>query len=208
MATNPEALFVGIDLDYMAFDTDAFFYDGVLPLLTQSFPNITTASFVNDMDVFRHNFGPANDYDFFEHIARIGLNADEVEALILDNIGGNHLLRPGVEDFLEIQERKNTDRHIVTLGEDRYQRVKIKCAPALAGLSIHTLLEPKAEFITRKFAGRQGYLIDDAEVNGLPVGIVHLQVVSRKTKRAIDGAFTDMHALLSDGPEELVKVAA
>jgi len=198
-------LFVGYDLDYMLLDTDKFFYDGVLPVLSEAF-GLRAGVFRNQMNQFRRKFGPANDYDFFGHVAMLGLSPDEVEGVLTDKVKGDHLLRPGAKQLLEIQRANGSTEAIVTLGETRYQHFKVGSVPALEGIPVHAIREPKGPYMARMFPDEEGYHVDDQEIHGQPAGIKHIQVISRKTRHAIEGAYSDIPDLLAHGPADLVQL--
>jgi len=204
--TTDNTLFVGLDLDYTAFATDKFFYEAVVPLLARTYPDLIQAeSFIADMAKFRVTHGPAVSYNLFDQTSQLGLDIDEVERLILDDLGSSDAyLLPGVKEFVALQRQKNHDLQLISIGGDRFQKLKVACSPALAGLDLHVIMEPKGAFIAQTFAHRRGFMIDDTILHGLPETILPLYVRTGKNQDLPDTAFATIADLLAHGPIELV----
>ena len=199
------ALFVGIDLDYTTFATDKFFYDGVLPLLAQKYPDqVRPDDFIHDMEKYRIQHGPAVSYDLFEQIADLGLDSDTVEQLIISTLGSTDIyLLPGAKDFIARQHQKQHDVQLITIGGERFQQLKITCSPALLGLPPHIIMEPKGPYIAQAFPDARGYMIDDYVLEGLPPAISPLYVSTGKRQDLPNDAYENLVDLLARGPADL-----
>lgn len=168
-------LAVIIDLDKTVFKTGQFVSDLAQALETGF--GINAKWFCDQIsDAHIQGAGNLRHYDFFDQIQSFGLNADEVEAYILEALGSRKYTYDDVEPFLDFLAKDvQPDQSILlTYGETRFQRLKYKCAPVLGTLAIADTLRPKGPYIAERFPGYQGVIIDDKAVKNLPDNFSHI----------------------------------
>ena len=170
-------LAVLVDMDKTVLDTGRFV--GGLTVALEAGFEVNQQAFRSQMPAFY--VGGKDErtlryYDFFAHANQLGLDLDEAEAYILENLAGQDYIYDDVPpflDFLAVQVQPETSL-LLTYGEPRFQQLKYACAPTLGSLACVDTLRPKGEYISKRFAGRRGVIIDDKIVDGLPSGFKHV----------------------------------
>jgi hypothetical protein len=158
-----------IDMDKTLVPSWKFMSD-VAQALSEGF-GIDKKRFYDDVNAL-HIVGNDNlrHYDFFTHIRKLGLDADETETYIVQYLKERDYVYDDVPHFLNfiLSEVKPDFAAILTYGEHRFQHLKYKCAPTLSNLVCIDILEPKGRYIKNHFANYRGVIIDDKPIAALP----------------------------------------
>ena len=160
-------LAVLVDLDKTTFRTHDFMAD-LAALLKARFGIEEYANLANNAHISGE--GKLRYYDFHTHIEELGLDATEVEEVVIETFAGRDYSYEDVEAFIDfLLTRSGLAVHsLLTYGETRFQNLKYRCAPALGKLAYAATLLPKRHFITEHFPTQQGIIIDDKPIVGLP----------------------------------------
>jgi hypothetical protein len=160
-----------IDLDRTLFETDRFF-DDFCRCLEEHFHVDVGKIQAEYRDFYEHGENDLRHYDFFRHLATIGLKAsdNEVEERLIEALSSNGYLYDDAEPFLDFLKPHNLEVLILTYGEERFQRLKYRCVPALGGYAFTSTLRPKPEYIANNFVGRVGVIVDDQSIPDVPEG--------------------------------------
>jgi hypothetical protein len=136
--------------------------------------------------------GPLHTFDYDRFVTRYGLDAEEMWQRLDEMLGQEDFLYGDSIEFIQALRRDGLEPHILSFGEEHFQRVKIESVlAALAGegspLPQYTVvMQPKAQYIAEHHAGQRGVLVDDVPDQGLPAGFteMHLQRAGHKGHEA------------------------
>lgn len=163
-----------VDFDRTLFDTDRFTH-ACWQAIEQLF-GTSAKKALKEVERFYVVDGDYQYYDFKAHIASmVGVPAEKV-----------------LEDIRTILEKQNfvyddTDCvagwtkayevSILTYGQTWHQLYKLSFAPQFKGIPVLVVLEPKGQYIARKFKGKRGWLVDDRYNGGIPDGFIEIHLV-------------------------------
>lgn len=163
-----------LDLDRTTFETDRFTGD-VKGVLHRDF-DVSPADFTVDMRRHRHLNHGLSHYDFYGHMLDYGLDAQQVEDALRHGLAGNVYHYPDVPPFIAEAHARNIPADLLTHGEDRLQLLKRSFAPALGGLTMHIVLEPKGLYLAEYFTQEDTYVIDDMLIHNLPANVRQIRM--------------------------------
>lgn len=130
-------------------------------------------------------------YDLKLHIEEsLGAPADEAVAAVTPELLKRDYAFSDVSELAAWRRNPDYEIGILTFGSVWTQQFKLRCIPAIADLPCHIVLESKGEFVTRHYAGRQGFLVDDRRNAGLPPGIREVWLDRDGTNRHPEGIIT------------------
>lgn len=164
-----------IDFDFTLFKSFDFWQDFSVALAQASGKDLATYS--NGYEEFVRGEGRLRlvDYDLIlehagvtleqvsEHFARISANKD-------------YLYEDARQLLTELRNMPDYEVEILTFGEERFQRFKLKLVPEVAGYRHNIIQKLKTNFIAETFLGRQGVLIDDKPDQQLPEGWTEIHI--------------------------------
>lgn len=146
-----------VDLDRTLFDTPTF-VQALWEWIGQTY-QIDAQAARNDM---RAHFSYVEDmysYDFFAHIAEIGIDKADLIKRAREHFANTTFLYDDAPDFLT--HTAEFDRAILTFGEQTHQQFKLMFCPELDDIPIHHTMRPKREYIEEHWPGEPVTLIDD-----------------------------------------------
>lgn len=174
-----------LDLDNTVFQTRQF-NDDLGPVLEAGFGVDSRRFRASVPDFYVAGKEGLRHYDFFGHVSQLGLDANEVEAYILECFAGRDYAYGDVPPFMDfLTKQVGSDLLILlTYGESRFQQMKFKCVPSLGKLKYADTLQPKGDYIRENFSGRRGLIIDDKIVNGLQGGFRQIWLTRNRVSLA------------------------
>ena len=182
-----------LDLDRTLFNTPLFIRT-LWDWIEKTYGVDAATSRKNMKSYFRY-VGDMYDYDFFRHIAELGINTDDVVRRALHDFKAEVFIYSDVAAFL-----KNTmdiDRAILTFGNDDYQQFKLSFCPELAGMSVHTTRSYKSEYIKKYWPSTPTILVDDKLLVGtLPNNTNFIHIDRVQTRPVIEhDTYVSVHSL-------------
>jgi len=183
-----------LDLDQTLFDTPTFMAD--IRSVSERHFAIPVQQMYDTYPNFRVHHNGMDHYDFFRHMKSFGVQPNEVEDLLHEELAGNTYTYSDVPDFVNFVRNKTDDVSVLTYGEPCFQTLKYQLAPALASLAFKDVLMPKGDYLQEQFQKVHGMLIDDKKVERLPEGIRHVWL--QRGVVAIDGSYPSLRAVASD----------
>jgi hypothetical protein len=159
-----------LDLDRTLFDTDTFYHDfNEWILKGDSLNNYITC--VDGNDLYRYT-------DFEQILLNTNFTPDIVYKTIKSKSKSkNYLFNDATKFLINMHEHKaNYDFAILSFGQERFQKIKIKLCPLLLAIDPIIKLAPKKITISNYFNNRTGLLIDDKKGQGLPRGWLEVHI--------------------------------
>jgi beta-phosphoglucomutase-like phosphatase (HAD superfamily) len=169
-----------IDLDRTLFDT-TLFVQTLWDWIEQTYGISADASRYEMKQYFTY-VGEMYNYDFFKHIADLGIDGNDLATRARAELTGSFAFDDVVE-FL--RATKDLDRAILTFGADNYQQFKISLCSELSGIDVHMTQGFKHDYIETHWPDQSTLLIDDRLLEEALPSVTRFILIDRTQKQPV-----------------------
>lgn len=165
--------YIFVDFDRTLFNTP-YFMDVMWHAIGSAYGVNAALALADVPNWYRYVTGAWRYYVIEEHIPHVtGQSAPEVMTAISATLARHTFVYPDTTEVLYWQ-RQGHKVHIVTFGEQWFQRVKLELVPILANTPCTIVLQEKAQVLRQQFPDVSGMLIDDKRNTTLPQGLTEV----------------------------------
>ena len=183
-----------IDLDRTLFDT-TLFVQTLWDWIEQTY-GVNAESSRHGMKQYFTYVGEMYNYDFFKHIADLGIDGNDLTRRAQAELAGLFIF-DDVAEFLGTT--RDLDRAILTFGADNYQQFKISLCPELKGLDVYMTQGFKHEYITEHWPDQPTLLIDDRLLEPALPSVTQFVLIDRaQTSHVVEhGNYRSINSLVA-----------
>lgn len=165
-----------LDFDRTLFRTDYCWQDFAAALAQAA--NKPDDTYVSSYESFLKDEGRLQMIDYNKILGQTGVAKEVIWQNLQKIAAGKDYLFDDARQLLG-QRKKLEEKFelaILTFGQEQYQRLKLNLVPEIADLPQFIIQTLKTDFISSKFAGRRGVLVDDKFGQQLPDGWVEIHI--------------------------------
>lgn len=169
----PDAPKLLLDLDRTLFDT-GLFIEILWPWIGSAYGIDIAQAKARSGDYVRY-VGDMYDYDFFSHMAALGIDGQQLIGRAQTELGGTSFVFDDVQPFLD--SIQTLEPAILTFGTESYQSFKLSLCPQIASLPVYSTLVHKNDYILEHWPDQPTVLVDDKFLAGsLPLTTTYIHL--------------------------------
>lgn len=148
---------LALDFDRTLFNTNKF-SDAIWRVIEGEFSISADEAKKLSEDFYTH-VGKMYNYDFYSHLASLGIHQEVVNIVLHNRLDGEPFLYDDAAVVIDLGSAIQTE--ILTFGGIDYQQLKLSFCPELKGIPVTIVQEMKADYLSRHYIDRRVVLVDD-----------------------------------------------